>query len=294
MPIPPIMTGNILIAEDDTASRELLSRLLSQAGYAVVPSVDGEDALTKITDETSLAIVDLRMPKLSGFACLEEIRKTKPNTPVIVVSAAGTKDAVQAMQQGAFSFVQKPFNRNEILQSVEEALSASSELKKEAERNTPLKALLPNTDSVQFEERLKSQLDAITSADKPVLLVGERGAPSRQIARYLYERVVPSGKPFVEVNLHALSIHQAYRELFGSSDETGKWTHALSGVLFMQELGKTPYRVQRELLARMKDHADETLIVFSSIIDPESLLEHGASHLRENGWFFSHSSLPRV
>ncbi|MCB0328905.1 MAG: sigma-54-dependent Fis family transcriptional regulator [Bdellovibrionales bacterium] len=267
------MSGQILIAEDDNTSRELLSRVLAQAGYAVVPSVDGEDALRKISAETEVAIVDLRMPKVGGFTCIEEMRKRFPDTPIIVVSSAGTKDAVQAMKAGAFSFVQKPFDRKEILSSLEEALQSRSQHLKARERNTPLPSLLPVSSSVRFEQRLLSEIEKLNPEKGPLLIQAGKGAASREVTRFVHNRCFEEGAPYVVVDFSSLSVRRGYSELFGTSSHTGKIELATGGTLVLHEIGRCPYRVQELLIERLESEAIDCWLMCTSTLPLEVLIE---------------------
>ena len=107
--------SRILIADDDPVSRSLISRILAQKGYETSLASDGDEAVKKMTADTEIAILDLRMPKMSGSSCLKSIRVDYPLTEVIIISSAGIEDAVSSMRDGAFWYLQKPIQHAELL-----------------------------------------------------------------------------------------------------------------------------------------------------------------------------------
>ncbi|MCB0319974.1 MAG: sigma-54-dependent Fis family transcriptional regulator [Bdellovibrionales bacterium] len=272
------MGRNVLIAEDDSTSRELLSRMLSQTGYAVSTAMDGEDALNKLDVATSVVILDLRMPKVSGFGCLEDMVARQPHTPIIVVSNAGTRDAVTAMQKGAFSYIQKPYKREEILTTVQSALAyrernvRKSEYRNTVFRQTPLNGeLVSEISSVHINEML--------STPGPIVLFGETGTPKLANAAYIHDQIKGSKHPLVNCNLEVIPAEMIEGELFGDDNQCGRLALATGGTLLIGEIAHIPFHIQERIIPELRRSSQgsekSTQWVFTSQYRLADLVDHG-------------------
>ncbi|MGA1191329.1 MAG: sigma-54-dependent transcriptional regulator [Bdellovibrionota bacterium] len=242
------MTGQILIAEDDNTTRELLTKLLSQQGFSVVGVADGEEALARVSDETTLAIVDLRLPKLSGFRCLEEFQRTHRELPVIVVSSAGTKDAVLAMKQGAFHFLQKPLDRKELVDTVGRAITWRGELLEKKALYAPFQApMLSIMPGIRFEQRFLRQLEGIDCDKAGAYISAPRGGPAFEMARYLHARRNGEHDTFIHLDFAAIPASAVRREIFGVARCGGKLRYLKSGTLLLEGIEHLSMSAQREL-----------------------------------------------
>ena len=281
------MASSILIAEDDATSRNLLNRVLSQEGYAVISSIDGEDALQKLNRETSLAIIDLRMPKMGGIACIQQIKGQYPDIPVIVISSAGTRDAVNAMQNGAFSYIQKPYRREEVLTVVENAIAHRKKIVEKHQRTSAL-IHIAQDERGQLHELDRQATDALhtLAADgKPVLVYGERGTPIESFAQLVHAHLLHGERPMTRCNLNGLPLERLRDELFGTADFqistpgeipafSGRLGMAEGGSLMLGELSKAPYPLQRDLITLMQQPLDLQWIV-TTRYDFRLLIEQG-------------------
>lgn len=270
------MTGQILLAEDDNTTRELLTKLLSQQGFSVVGVADGEEALTRVSDETTLAIVDLRLPKLSGFKCLEELQHSYRELPVIVVSSAGTKDAVLAMKQGAFDFLQKPLDRKELIETVGRAVEWRAQFLEKnaiyAPFQTPIFSVISG---VRFEQRFLRQLQDIDCNSQGAYITAPRGGPAYEMARYLHARRDAGRDPFIHFDFAAIPASAVRRELFGAVRSEGKLRYLKSGTLLLEGIEHLSISAQRDLSRFFAEEGEGTFCIGSSAQPLQELQSEG-------------------
>lgn len=257
----------ILVAEDDLDTRNFLQHCLQKAGYKVALVADGRTAMARMADDVLVALFDLMMPKASGLECLQYAREKFPDTPVIVMSAFGEiNDAVQAMRMGAFHYLTKPFQGDELIAQVRQAirsveLARDNRILRQA-ISAPFKAMSLVGHSEPMKA-LSSQVAGVAALDESVLITGESGTGKTTIARLIHQAGQRVHEPFVAVSCAAMPRDLIEAELFGH--ERGAFTGAVTsrpgraemadkGTLFLDEIGDMPLELQPKLLTFLEDH----------------------------------------
>ncbi len=256
----------ILVVDDEQNLRRVLSAILGRAGFEVIEAADGEQALGLIGRGVACVITDLRMPKLDGMGLLRRVVAEHPDIPVIMITAHGSVDsAVEAVKLGAFDYIEKPFEREQIRLVVDKAIRTH-----ELDGRAPRATLAPPKDNGRFgligtSEPLKQVLSVIEKvADTPstVLVTGESGTGKELIARALHANSSRRSEPFIRVNCAAIPKTLMESELFGH--EKGAFTGAVSarpgrfeladrGTLFLDEIGEIPPEMQVQLLRVLQE-----------------------------------------
>lgn len=257
----------ILLADDDENLRRVLEYQLTEAGYEVTTAADGAKALEIFSSEDfDSVITDLRMPKLSGLEFLEKIKAVNAEIPVIVITAFGeVETAVAAMKAGAFDYINKPFNRDEILLTLKRALNFS-ETKNE---NLRLRELIDKEfrleNVIGDAPAMRSVLNTVgrvSRSDATVLLTGESGTGKELIAKGIHFSGKRKDKPFIAINCAAIPETLIEAELFGykrgsftgaTQDTKGKFESANGGTLFLDEISQMPLALQPKLLRVLQE-----------------------------------------
>ena len=259
--------ATILVVDDDERLRHTLSLLLRTAGHDVVAAADvpgAEDVLRQ--RDVDLVISDVRMPGGSGLDLLESVKRLETDTPVIMLTAYGTvASAVQAMQRGAFDYVLKPFDADELKLRVVRALAlrrfrAENEFLRERAGDEPgLDELIGVSPKLRQVVELARQ---VAESDASVLITGETGTGKEVLARSIHRRSPRAERLLVPVNLAAIPLELLESELFGHargaftgavSERAGKLELADGGTLFLDEVGDAPLALQPKLLRVLQD-----------------------------------------
>jgi two-component system response regulator PilR (NtrC family) len=252
----------ILIVDDEPSMRDLLSILLSRAGYQVTTVADGEEAIAHIGKEIfDLVITDLKMPKVEGLDVLKAVKKSNPETVVLVVTAfASTETAVEAMKCGAYDYITKPFQIDEVQLIIRNALERrrlSTEnmlLKREMASQSSFAQIIGASEAMQ---KVFDLVRKVADATSNVLICGESGTGKELIARAIHYNSARSQMPFVTVNCSALPETLLESELFGHmkgaftgaiSNKAGLFEVASGGTIFLDEIGDTTPATQVKLL----------------------------------------------
>jgi len=264
--------ARVLVIDDDSSLRDVVAWILTDAGHEVLPAADGDEGLALFERERpDLVLTDVKMPGRDGMEVLRRITAAGADAPpVIVVSAYGTvEQAVEAMKLGAFTYVLKPFHRDELRLSVEQALRAGAlarendGLRTLLRRSTARPALVYASDVMK---RLLDRLAAAAASDAAVLIVGESGTGKELVARALHDLSPRWDHPFVPVNCGAIPAELVESELFGHArgaftgavaDRTGRVAKADGGTLFLDEIGELPPAVQPKLLRVLESRTFE-------------------------------------
>ncbi len=280
--------SKILIADDDASIRLVLSQAFSRLGYQVRATSNASTLLKWVSDgEGDLVITDVVMPDENVFDVLPRIRKQRPRLPVIVMSAQNTLlTAVNAAEIGAYEYVPKPFDLDDMTAAAKRALAkpADTELAKDrarAVRDERL-PLIGRSPAMQEVYRTVARL---VGADLTVLVTGESGAGKELVARALHDLGRRRDGRFVAINLAATPRERVEAELFGKPDETGKLVEADGGTLFLDEVGDMPLDAQTRLL-RVIDGSEKAInprtgrpadarIIAATNRDLRGLIQHG-------------------
>ena len=256
--------GEILIVDDEKDIRELIGDILEDDGYTARLAWDGESAMKEINgNPPDMIILDiwLKDSRMDGIDILKTVKRDNPGIPVVIISGHGNIEiAVAAIKQGAYDFIEKPFNIDQLLVVVRRAME-TSRLRRE---NASLRLKdVATTDmigtSVVFRT-LKSQLDKVTRSNGRVMLDGPPGCGKEIAARYVHANSDRANRPFVSVNSASIEPERMEEVLFGrqSSErghEPGLFEQAHGGVLFFDEVADMPLGTQSKLLRVLIDQS---------------------------------------
>jgi DNA-binding NtrC family response regulator len=261
--------AKILIAEDEAIARENLQHILRKDGYTVVSVEHGAAAIRELEkSEFDLVMTDLRMQPVDGLQVLKRAKELYPNLEVIVVTGFATVgSAVEAMQQGAYYYVPKPYKIDEVRIIVSQALEKKSlkqEVRELRERvkcrqDTPL--LIGNSPQMEI---LKKTIEQIAPADCSVLILGETGTGKELVAKTIHSRSLRTYRRFLAINCGAFSEELLANELFGHEKEAftgargikkGLLEAAQGGTVFLDEIGDMPLSMQVKLLRVLQEKA---------------------------------------
>jgi two-component system, NtrC family, response regulator AtoC len=255
----------VLIVDDELNLRKILSAQLTRDGYDVLTAEDGERGLQLLGEHhIDLVITDLKMPKVDGMTLLKRALEEDPELPVVLVTAHGTIDtAVEALKSGAFDFVTKPFDKDEVRQIVAKALKTRELRGADA---TPASgsrgARFGIIGSSNGIAELYAILERVADTPTTVLITGESGTGKELVARALHEHSSRKDKPFIKVNCAAIPKELIESELFGYergaftgavASKPGRFELANGGTLFLDEIGEIPMEMQVKLLRVLQE-----------------------------------------
>jgi DNA-binding NtrC family response regulator len=263
------LSGTILIADDDADIRDILSETLSSLGSRVITAANGQQCLDKVDKEApELVLLDIEMPVKNGLEVLKELRQKGRDATAIMITAYGTIErAVQAMKEGAFDFVTKPFDLDHIAVVVEKALEREG-LKRGIERFTEEQSQryrLIGGESPRMQQAIETAKKA-ASSKSTVLLLGESGTGKEVFARAIHQWSDRSGEPFIAINCVGLGKELLESELFGHEKgsftgahqlKKGKMQLAHGGTVFLDEVGDISAELQTKLLRFLQEREFE-------------------------------------
>jgi len=265
----------VMIIDDEPHLRITAGQTLELAGYAPEPHASAEAALAQLTpDFPGVVVSDIRMPGMDGMALLREVRLRDPDLPVILITGHGDiSTAVEAMREGAWDFLEKPFAAERLVEVVRRGvekrrLSLENRALKaelEAQQSALGPRLVGRTPAIQ---RLASMVQRISQVEADVLLFGETGAGKDLVARAIHERSPRASRPFVAINCGAVPESTIESELFGHEKgaftgaverRIGKFEHADGGTVFLDEIESMPLALQVKLLRVLQERSVERL-----------------------------------
>jgi two-component system nitrogen regulation response regulator NtrX len=254
--------AKILIVDDESDIRELVSDILSDEGYETITAVNAKTAIDAVkAQDLQLVVLDIWLEgsEFDGIGVLKIIKQLKPNLPVIMISGHGNVEtAVETIKHGAYDFIEKPFKAEKIIILAERAI----EVEKLSRENSQLKAQQQINSTLDGKSRaIQNVLDAakvLANAHSRVLITGESGSGKEVLARMIHKQSSRKDKQFVTLYANSLSEGEFESELFGIDDgknyRVGLLERADKGVLFIDEVSEMPKSVQAKFLKFLQEN----------------------------------------
>lgn len=257
----------VLVVDDDASTRSYLCRFLSSLGYSAHSLDSGEQVFGALNgaDRPSVVLLDLMMPRVSGLEVLSRMQSLDSAVPVVVMSAEGhARTVVRAMRMGAFDYLVKPFEEDELERTLREALHSEPPRPRQPAPPAPADYghLFESAGSDPRIARIREIASRVADTDAPVLILGETGVGKEVLATYIHSISNRSFQPFIKVNCAALPADLLESELFGHErgaftgamrEKPGKFELAGEGTLLMDEIGEMSPLLQAKLLHILQD-----------------------------------------
>jgi two-component system response regulator AtoC len=257
----------LLVVDDDAAMRQLLASMFRAQGYPVKEAASADEALEQARDlEFDAVLSDIKMPGRSGIEMVGELRRIRPDTPVVLMTAFGSIDsAVEAMRAGAFDYITKPFEPEAVLLTVERALERRAleeenrRLRRAVDRTAALGDLIGESAAMR---EIFALIKKVAAGRSSVLITGESGTGKEVVARTLHYHGARADKPFIPINCTAIPEGLLESELFGHvrgaftgahTSKRGLFEKADGGTLFLDEIGDMGLGLQSKLLRVLQD-----------------------------------------
>jgi DNA-binding NtrC family response regulator len=265
VPAPDTDPKRILIADDEANIRRVLEAILRRDGYDVVTAANGLEALAGMSRGIHTVITDLKMPGLSGMELLRKLAVEYPDVPVVMITAHGSvENAVEAVKLGAFDYLEKPFDQEQIRQIVTKALKTHALSRRDARPETPTGQrgrfrLVGESTAIQ---QIYAIIEKVANTPSTVLITGESGTGKELIARALHDNSGRQAGPFIKINCAAIPKTLMESELFGYEKgaftgavgaKPGRFELAHGGTLFLDEIGEIPVEMQVKLLRVLQE-----------------------------------------
>lgn len=258
--------SNILIVEDEDAIRRVLKKILSEENpkYKLDEAPDGEKAISLIkTQHYDLVLCDIKMPKKDGIEVLEFVSSYDLSIPIIMISGHGDlKIAVKAMRMGAYDYIEKPPDLNNLLNSVRSALvkTKTKKIPKKTKKTNSKYEIIGESKQIKS---VKNLIEKIAPTNAKVLILGPNGSGKELVARQIHSNSLRSDGPFIEVNCAAIPSELIESELFGHikgsftsahKDRIGKFEAANEGTIFLDEIGDMSLSAQSKVLRAIQEN----------------------------------------
>ena len=262
-------TSHILVVDDELSMRELLELMLNREGYQVTCAEDGRKAIRLLEkNQYDLLLCDIKLGDISGLDVLRASKNSNPDTVVILISAyASTETAVEAMNEGAYDYVPKPFDKDELLQTVAKALDIRTVehekqlLDDQLKENLHFGLLVGTSPAMRHIYKLILQ---VAKTKSNILIAGESGTGKELIAKAIHQESDRNDQPFVAINCGGIPETLMESELFGhkkgsftgaTSDKKGLFEEAHKGTIFLDEIGELSLPIQVKLLRAVQEKA---------------------------------------
>ncbi len=263
----PFKKPHILVVDDELSMRELLELVLKREGYRVDLAENGRKAIEKIKKtHFDLLLCDIRLGDITGLEVLREVKKKDPDTVVIMISAyASAETAVAAMNDGAYDYVPKPFDKNELKQTIANALdlktieSEKKILDDELQKTLHFGAIVGNSPGMM---RIYKMIDQVARTSTNIMITGESGTGKELIARAIHGQSSRADKGFVAINCGGIPETLMESELFGykkgaftgaTTDKKGLFKEADGGTIFLDEIGELSTPIQVKILRAVQE-----------------------------------------
>jgi len=260
-------SGKLLIVDDDLPMREMLRSLFAERGLAAEEAGNGNEALERLGEsDFDVVLSDIKMPGMSGIDLVAEIRKLRPDTPVVLMTAFGSiESAVEAMRAGALDYITKPFEPEVVWLTIERALERRSleqenrRLRRAVDQTSALGDLIGASAAMR---EIFALIGKIAHTSSNVLITGESGTGKEVVARTIHFHGGRADKPFLPINCTAIPEGLLESELFGHvrgaftgaySSKRGLFEQAIGGTLFLDEIGDLSGGLQAKLLRVLQD-----------------------------------------
>ena len=258
---------NILIVDDEEVLRDVLTQLVRQEGHEPICASSGEEALTLLADEdVDLVLLDLMLPGLTGQEVLKQIRDQDPDQVIIVITAFSSIDgAIEAMKDGAFHYISKPFKNEEVLHTMRKALEScqltaeNRELKQKLRERSGLDRIIGKSKLIQ---QVFDLIRLAAPSKSNILILGDSGTGKELVAKAVHNHSKRKDGPFVTVNSGSMPSDLLESNLFGHvkgaftgaiSNKKGLFELANGGSIFFDEIGNIPMETQAKLLRVMQE-----------------------------------------
>lgn len=261
----------LLVVDDEPGHRLMVRAVLEDAGWRVIEADSGEAALDELARETPhTALVDMRMPGMDGLTLLREIHARQPDLPVVLLTAFGNVgSAVEAMKKGAFDYLTKPADNEELKAVIEKSYEYRRLLDENArlrqQRGEGDRQLIGSTPGIN---QVRDLIEQAGPSEATVLITGDSGTGKELVAEGLHQASARAARPLIKVNCAALPADLLESELFGYvkgaftgafKDKPGRFQLAHRGTLFLDEIGEMPQALQAKLLRALQEKTIEPL-----------------------------------